>query len=147
MVAPRLMMEKLLVAKQASDLHTNYFAQRVLFQYLLDTSIDDHIARIQKRYAAQKEAMVRAIRAHFPPEVTCTNPEGGMFLWAILPEGVSARKIFSEAIAENIAFVPGDPFYVNKQEMNTMRLNFSCVDEATIETGIAKLGKILKRTL
>ena len=68
-----------------------------------------------------------------------------MFLWAILPTGVYARKVFDEAIKHDIAFVPGDPFYVRKTNVNTMRLNFSCVDEETIEKGISKLGMILKQ--
>jgi 2-aminoadipate transaminase len=143
--APDTLMEKLLVAKQASDLHTNYFAQRVLYQYLTDNDIDGHIARIREKYRSQKNAMVDAIQRHFPKEVECSNPDGGMFLWAILPKGVIARSVFDEAIKDDVAFVPGDPFYVKPVKANTMRLNFSCVDEATIEMGIRKLGAILKR--
>jgi 2-aminoadipate transaminase len=138
-------MDKLVIAKQASDLHTNYFAQRVLYQYLSDNDIDLHIAKICKKYASQKNAMIDAIRRYFPVEVKYSNPDGGMFLWAILPEGISARAVFDEAIEENIAFVPGDPFYVRAVNANTMRINFSCVDEKTIETGIKKFGEILKR--
>jgi 2-aminoadipate transaminase len=89
--------------------------------------------------------MVRSIKEHFPPEIEYSNPDGGMFLWAILPVGINAREVFDEAIKHDIAFVPGDPFYVRKANVNTMRLNFSCVDEETIEKGISKLGKILKQ--
>jgi 2-aminoadipate transaminase len=144
-VAPQNLIEKLVIAKQASDLHTNYFAQRVLYQYLLDNDINEHISKIQKKYSDQKDAMIRSIEKHFPVEVTCSNPNGGMFLWAILPENISAREVFDTAIKENVAFVPGDPFYVRKMAVNTMRLNFSSVDENTIEKGISKLGIILKR--
>lgn len=144
LVAPKFLVEKLMVAKQASDLHTNYFAQRVLHQYLLDNDIDAHIRRIRETYARQKDAMAMAIKRHFPAEVTFSNPDGGMFLWAILPNGMSAKKVFDEAIRNNVAFVPGDPFYVDKHDVNTMRLNFSCANEATIEKGIAVLGGILK---
>jgi 2-aminoadipate transaminase len=143
--APKELVDKLLIAKQASDLHTNYFAQRVLYQYLLDNDIDAHIARIRIKYSSQKNAMVRSIKEYFPPEIEYSNPDGGMFLWAILPTGVYARKVFDEAIKHDIAFVPGDPFYVRKTNVNTMRLNFSCVDEETIEKGISKLGMILKQ--
>jgi 2-aminoadipate transaminase len=143
--APEELVDKLLIAKQASDLHTNYFAQRVLFQYLLDNDIDAHITRIRKKYSSQKNAMVRSIKEHFPQEIQFSNPDGGMFLWAILPKGVHAREVFDEAIKRDIAFVPGDPFYVRKTGVNTMRLNFSCVDEETIEKGISKLGLILKK--
>jgi 2-aminoadipate transaminase len=143
-VAPDILMEKLLVAKQASDLHTNYFAQRVLYQYLCDNNLDLHIERICGKYRSQKNAMVIAIQRYFPQEVRCSNPDGGMFLWAILPQGISARAVFDESIKANVAFVPGDPFYVRPIKANTMRLNFSCVDEATIEIGIRILGNILK---
>lgn len=142
--APGELVEKLLVVKQASDLHTNYFAQRVLYQYLLDNDIEAHIALIRKKYSSQKNAMVRSIKEYFPPEIKYSNPDGGMFLWAILPAGVNAREVFDEAIKRDIAFVPGDPFYVRKKNVNTMRLNFSCVDEKTIEKGISKLGTILR---
>lgn len=147
LVAPHELAGKLLISKQASDLHTNYYAQRVLYQYLQDNDIDEHIVHIKRTYHSQKEAMISSIRRHFPREVTCSNPDGGMFLWAILPDGVSARRIFEKAIQENVAFVPGDPFYVGKTDLNTMRLNFSCVDETSIEKGIAILGRILKDSI
>jgi 2-aminoadipate transaminase len=143
-VAPHAMLDKLVIAKQAADLHTNYFAQRVLYQYLCDNNLDSHIEKIRATYSRQRDAMVRAIGDYFPSGVKHSEPEGGMFLWAILPEGISARKVFDAAIKEKIAFVPGDPFYVNKTDVNTMRLNFSCVDEQTIKVGIEKLGKIIK---
>ncbi|BDA78124.1 aspartate aminotransferase [Leptospira kobayashii] len=143
MVAPDRLMEKLIIAKQASDLHTNYFGQRILFQYLLDNDLDLHITKIREKYLKQKDAMVSAIEKYFPKEIKYSNPDGGMFLWAILPEQISSRAVFDLAIKEKVAFVPGDPFYINRTNANTMRLNFSCVDEETIETGIERLGKII----
>ena len=142
--APDELIEKILIAKQASDLHTNYFAQRVLFQYLLDNNIDHHITRIRDKYAIQKNAMISAIKKYFPSTVQYSDPDGGMFLWVILPEKISSRDLFDTAIREKVAFVPGDPFYTNRSNVNTMRLNFSCVDEISIEKGIRKLGDILK---
>ncbi len=147
LAAPSALTSQLLISKQASDLHTNYFAQRVLHRYLIDNDIDEHIVRIRRRYLSQKEAMISAIGRDFPPGVEYSNPDGGMFLWAILPEGISARRLFDTAIAHNVAFVPGDPFYVNKPDMNTMRLNFSCVDETSIVKGVSVLGGILEDTL
>ncbi|AFG38278.1 PLP-dependent aminotransferase family protein [Spirochaeta africana] len=142
--APDRLMEKLTVAKQAADLHTNYFAQRVLLQYLQTSSIDEHITRIRDVYARQKQAMTAAIAREFPASVRCSNPDGGMFLWAVLPDGIPAREVFDAAIKENVAFVPGDPFYVDGRAASTMRLNFSCVDEDGIAEGIARLGTILR---
>lgn len=142
--APERLIEKLIVAKQAADLHTNYFAQCVLYRYLEDNDIDEHIETIRAVYARQKDAMVRAIREFFPSEVRYSDPDGGMFLWAVLPEGISARAVFDRAVEAEVAFVPGDPFYTNGRNANTMRLNFSCVDEETIREGIRRLGAILR---
>lgn len=140
-VAPDAVMEKLVIAKQASDLHTNYFAQRVVYQYIIDNDNDSHIAHICKVYGRQKDAMVKSIRKYFPEEVEFTIPEGGMFLWVSLPAGISSMELFDIAIKENVAFVPGDPFYTDgKDSYNTLRLNFSCSDEILIEEGIRRLG-------
>jgi 2-aminoadipate transaminase len=147
MVAARDLMDKLVIAKQATDLHTNYFGQRIVQRYLADNDIDAHIETIRQAYGSQRDAMVAAIRTHFPPSVKFSEPEGGMFLWVELPEGVSALKVFEKAIAEKVAFVPGDPFYVGRTDVSTMRLNFSCVDEATIEKGIGILGTVIKGVL
>lgn len=147
-VAPDAIMEKLIIAKQASDLHTNYFTQRLLHQFLLDNNVDEHIERIIDVYGKQCDAMIKSIRRHFPKDVHFTEPEGGMFLWVTLPKSVSAMKLFNEAIKENVAFVPGNPFYTRGEEnVNTLRLNFSCVDEMAIEEGIKRLGEAIHRTL
>ncbi|MFD2229597.1 PLP-dependent aminotransferase family protein [Alkalimarinus sediminis] len=146
-VAPDALMEKLVIAKQAADLHTNYFSQRIIHQFLADNDIDAHIKEITDVYGRQRAAMMNAIDEHFPKEVAITHPEGGMFLWGALPEGYSSMDLFDLAIKEKVAFVPGQPFYVSRQEVNTFRLNFSSVDEETIETGMARLGKVIKTLL
>ncbi len=143
-VANSEIMEKLIIAKQASDLHTNYFGQRVIHQYLKDNDIDEHISKIRQAYGRQRDAMVKAIQEYFPSELAYTHPEGGMFLWVTLPLGMSAMEVFKEAVKQKVAFVPGDPFYVNKKDVNTLRLNYSSVDEETIRTGIKRLGNVLK---
>ncbi|HUS73590.1 MAG TPA: PLP-dependent aminotransferase family protein [Sedimentisphaerales bacterium] len=140
-------MEKLIIAKQASDLHTNYFIQRVICQYLADNDLDEHIGKIIKVYNSQRLAMIKSIEKYFPSNVSHTHPEGGMFLWVTLPEGVSSMELFDLAIKDKVAFVPGNPFYINKDKTNTLRLNFSCVDEETIETGIKRLGKSIEKLL
>ena len=91
--------------------------------------------------------MVSCIREYLPPEVACTNPEGGMFLWITLPKGTSSMQLFDLAIQDKVAFVPGNPFYVDGRETETLRLNFSCVDEETIEQGIMRLAKSLKKLI
>jgi 2-aminoadipate transaminase len=147
LVARGELMEKLLIAKQASDLHTNSLGQRIIAQYLADNRIEDHIARIRAAYGRQRDAMVAAIGAEFPAGVACTEPEGGMFLWATLPDGVSSMRLFDRAIARKVAFVPGAPFYVGRSDANTLRLNFSSVDEKTIEEGIGRLAAALREVV
>jgi 2-aminoadipate transaminase len=137
-------MEKLIVAKQASDLHSNYLCQRIVHQYLLDNDIERHIAKIRKIYKEQRDHMVQMMEECFPEEVCFTRPEGGMFLWATLPESMSALDLFHQAIKENVAFVPGQAFYANGGGNNTMRLNFSNSDEDKISEGIIRLAKVIK---
>lgn len=144
LVARPQVMDKLVIAKQAADLHTDYLAQRMLHRYLQDNDIDAHIQTIINQYGKQKEAMIGAIREFFPAGVEYTNPEGGMFLWVTLPEGMSSMALFEAAISRQVAFVPGTPFYVDRKDTNTLRLNFSCSDEPTIVEGIRRLGQAIQ---
>jgi 2-aminoadipate transaminase len=144
-VAPPEIMEKLITAKQASDLHSNYFTQRVVYQYLQDNDVDRHIQSIRKLYKLQRDQMVQSIRKYLPAGVKHTSPEGGMFLWVTLPEGVSAMELFQLAIEENVAFVPGETFYTEDPEINTMRLNFSNSNVEEIAEGIKRLGKAIEK--
>ena len=146
-VAPQYVMKKLIIAKQAADLHTSHFTQSIIFQYLNDNKIDDHINIIRNVYGKQCNAMMNSIRKYFPEGVKHTNPEGGMFLWAELPEGLSSLDLFEVATKDKVIFVPGDPFYINKKGMSTFRLNFSCVDEETIDIGIRRLGNAIEELL
>jgi 2-aminoadipate transaminase len=146
-VAPKPIMEKLIIAKQATDLHTSHFTQAIIYQYLTDYDIDSHISKIRTAYGNQCRAMIRSIRKHFPSDVLHTRPEGGMFIWAELPKNAIALDLFEIAVKDKVIFVPGDPFYVNKTRTRTMRLNFSCVDEKTIEIGISRLGKAIRELL
>ena len=143
-VAPEHIFNKLLVAKQASDLHTCHFTQYIIHQYLLDNDIDAHIAKIVAAYGGQCQRMLACIDKYFPDDVTSTRPEGGMFLWGRLPGTMTSLDLFNLAVKEKVIFVPGDPFYTTGIKSPAFRLNFSCVDEATIETGIERLGKAIR---
>jgi 2-aminoadipate transaminase len=142
-VAPPHIYDKLLIAKQASDLHTNSFGQRVVYQYVMDNDLDAHVETIRKAYGKKRDVMIAAIRDCFPKSVHHTEPEGGMFVWLTLPDGVSAMTAFEAAIKEKVAFVPGHPFYIDRADCPTFRLNFSCMDVETIEMGIERLGRVL----
>jgi 2-aminoadipate transaminase len=138
---------KLVTAKQASDLHCSTLVQRILARFLADNDLDAHIATIKAAYGAQRDIMVERIKAEFPAEVTCTEPEGGMFLWVTLPEGCSSFDLFDLCIKEKVAFVPGGPFFVDGKGLNAMRLNFSNADPEHIAEGIARLGRGIKTLL
>ncbi|MCI9459065.1 MAG: PLP-dependent aminotransferase family protein [Clostridia bacterium] len=138
------LMKHISVAKEASDLHTNIFSQYLIYDYLTHNDYDAHISRITELYRKQADAMISAMRKYFPTTVGYTEPRGGMFLWVTLPDGMSAMSLFPKALENKVAFVPGDPFYVDRKDANTMRLNFTNADCATIEEGIRRLGAILK---
>ena len=131
-------------AKEAADLHTNIFAQYVIWDYLKNNDLEKHIAKIRDLYKKQSTAMLEAIKQYFPKDIKYTVPEGGMFMWITLPEGKSAMKLFYKAIENKVAFVPGDPFYVNEKDINALRLNYTNASPETIKEGIKRLSEILK---
>lgn len=130
-------------AKQASDLHTNIFAQYILHDYLANNAYEQHVEKIIKLYKAQADAMLAAMEKYFPAHVSYTKPEGGMFIWVTMNNGANALDKFHEAMEQKVAFVPGNPFYTSKTDVNTMRLNYTNATPETIEEGIKRLGKIL----
>ena len=146
-VANEEIMEKIIIAKQASDLHSNYFTQRVVCKYLMDNEIDEHIKKIKEMYRNQRNMMVSMIEKYFPENVKYTKPEGGMFLWVTLPEGLSSMDLFELAINENVAFVPGQAFYVDGSGNNSLRLNFSNSNAKQIEEGIKRLGNAINELM
>jgi 2-aminoadipate transaminase len=146
-VAPPAIREKLLVAKQASDLNTSGFTQQILCQYLQDNDLDAHIATIVEAYGRQCRAMIDSIGRHLPGTISWTRPEGGMFLWGRLPDGLSAMKVFEHAVREKVVFVPGDPFYTTRTEVPALRFNFTCASEETIEEGMIRFRRALARVM
>jgi 2-aminoadipate transaminase len=144
LIAPENVISKITILKQATDLHSNYFSQRILYQYLQDNDIDQHIQLIKNAYRHQRNLMLKAIDQYFPEEVKVTRPEGGMFLWATLPEWMNSIEIFKLSLEKKVAFVPGRPFYTDNDGNNTMRLNFSNAQADKIEEGIKRLAEALK---
>lgn len=142
-VAPPAIMDQLVVAKQASDLHSNYLSQRIAYEYLLHTDIDSHIRKIRAAYQHQRDVMIRTLNEEFPKTVSCTHPLGGMFVWVTLPEGCSSMEVFERALKENVAVLPGMPFYVDGGGTDTMRLNFSNSTPEDIVTGMGRLARVI----
>ena len=143
-VAPEELHGKLVQAKQAADLHTPSFSQRIVYEAVQDGFLDAHIPTIRTLYAHQCQLMLAALEKYFPGEARWNQPEGGMFIWVDLPEGVDSSKLLAKAIQENVAFVPGAPFYATNPKPNTLRLSFVTVPADKIETGVQILGRLLK---
>lgn len=142
-VAPPELGPKLLQAKQASDLHTPIFNQRVVHEVIRNGFLDQHVPTIRARYRAQRDAMEAALRRHMPAGTAWRTPRGGMFFWLRLPEGLDAMNLLEPAVAAGVAFVPGAPFYAKAPDPRAMRLSFVTLSPAQIERGIAALGAVL----
>ena len=139
--------QELVIAKQAADLHTSTVEQRAIARLLQTFDYDGHIARLRQVYGARCLTMRRALEEHFPEEARWTRPEGGLFLWVELPEKIKAREIFEETLKEKVAFVTGDAFFADEVRHNFMRLNFSNQPPEMIEEGIRRIAGVLKRRL
>ena len=148
LVAPSALYPKLLQAKQAADLHTPSFNQRMVAQVLRNDFLQDHVPTIRALYKAQRDAMLAALQTHLgDTSVRWNRPAGGMFLWLQLPQGMDAAALLPEAVARNVAYVPGAAFYSDQACSNTLRLSFVTAGESQIEQGIAALAQVFKRHL
>lgn len=142
-VAPHEIMESIIIAKQASDLHSNYLSQRIAYEYLTRQDIDEHIRKIRTACKNQCDRMIQVIAEEFPESVTFTKPKGGMFIWIMLPDGCSSMDVFENALEKNVTVLPGSPFYIDGDGTNTMRLNFSNSTDEKIITGM-RLAKVIR---
>ncbi len=147
LIAPQALHRKLVQAKQAADLHTPSFTQRIVYECIKDGFLETHIPTIRQLYSQRCQVMLDAMQEHFPRGVTWNRPEGGMFIWVNLPSGMDAVELLQKAIAENVAFVPGAPFFANEPQRNTLRLSFVTVSPERIQRGIAVLGALIMREL
>jgi 2-aminoadipate transaminase len=143
LIAPSVLHRKLVQAKQAADLHTPSFTQRMVYTTIKDGFLESHLPQVRALYASQCAAMLEALQRHFPPSVHWNRPEGGMFIWVQLPTHIDSAELLQAAIEQHVAFVPGTPFYANEAQPNTLRLSFVTVPPAKIEAGIARLGALL----
>ncbi len=143
--APEKIARWLVIVKQGVDLHTSTFNQALAAEYLTGDYLEDHLPRIIDLYRPKQEAMLRALDRYFPADFSWSRPEGGMFLWAEGPAGMDMEKLYHKAIEANVAFVPGKYFFTDPDEgRETMRLNYTMADEATIDRAIATLAKVIE---
>lgn len=143
-VAPPEVILKLVQAKQGADLHTATFNQLVAHEVSRGGFLYQHIKLIRRVYRERRDTMLAAMDRFFPSQVDWTQPEGGLFLWGILPEGLVSAKVLEAAVQKKVAFVPGTPFYPCGGGLNTMRLNFSNATPEMIREGIHRLGDALQ---
>lgn len=148
LVAPPGLYPKLLQAKQAVDLHTPIFTQRVAHEVIKDGFLADHIPTIRSLYRSQRDVMVTAIRREMADlDITMTQPEGGMFCWLRLPEGLDTTALLPKAVERNVAFVPGSPFYAGESDPRTLRLSFVTATAEQINIAIAALAETIREEL
>ena len=147
-VAPADVIKRCVQAKQGMDLHTSTFIQMVAYEVAKDGFLEQHVRRIRQMYAHRRDVMLDAMQRYFPEEAQWTRPDGGLFLWAWLPEQYNTADVLKVAVeTERVAFVPGHAFYPDGAGKNTMRLNFSNALPDMIEEGIRRLGAVLKAEL
>ncbi|MFH1221057.1 MAG: PLP-dependent aminotransferase family protein [Candidatus Eisenbacteria bacterium] len=146
-VAPQIIISKLVQAKQATDLHTSTFVQYVVAEVMKRGLLEGHSEVIRKVYGERRHIMTDAMEEHFPEGVKWTKPEGGLFLWVTAPEGIDTTELLKEAIKKKVAFVPGTPFFPAGGGANTMRINFSNATPERIREGIKRLGATLKEAV
>lgn len=139
--------EKLVIAKQGADLHSNYFSQKIIYEFLKSEDLDKHIEKIKTEYLIQRKAMVECADEIFPKSFNVTLPEGGMFLWVDVPDNVDVMKLFEAALEEKVAFVPGNPFYVEGEKVSGFRLNFSNSTINDVKEGMNRLKKALDKVV
>jgi 2-aminoadipate transaminase len=145
LVAPKALYPKLLQAKQAADLHTPSFNQRMVAEVLKDGFIDRHVPTIRALYKAQRDAMLAALEKNLAGTgVQWNTPEGGMFLWVKLPLGMNAADMLPKAVERKIAYVPGAAFYSGTAQNHTLRLSFVTATVEQIHTGIALLAQTIR---
>lgn len=145
-VAPRPVIAKLVQIKQATDLHTASLTQMAVYETIRHGFLDTHLPKVRELYRQQCAYMLDAMDEHFPTNVRWTRPEGGMFIWVTLPEGIDSAALLRAAIEQNVAFVPGAPFFAGVEPMfNTLRLSFVTAPEDKIRTGIAVLGQLIRQ--
>ncbi len=144
---PKAVIEKLVLLKQGSDLHVSTINQMVGWRAVSE-GYDQHLSRLRNAYGSKAQATLDALARHMPEGVTWSKPEGGMFVWVRLPEGLDGKDLLARAIAEErVAFVPGGPFFAEVPADNAIRLSYSLPTTTEIDDGVARIARLLRRSL
>ena len=144
---PHAIVEKFVMIKQSADLHTSNFDQGVADAYMDTYDLDAHVKEIVELYGHRRDLILKTMEEEFPEGVEFTRPDGGLFLWVTVPEGVSARQVFDKCIEQKVAAVIGDAFYPNDKTDRSMRVNYSCMPDDKIVEGVKRMAKAIKECM
>ena len=149
LIADTDVIEVLIRVKQATDLCTSKLTQHLAARYFLDCDVEDHLKVLRERYRCKRNAMITALERYMPSEegINWTHPEGGLFLWVRLPEGIDTEEMFPRAVEHKVAYVIGRAFHVDGSGENTMRLSFSVNPEVEIDEGIKRLSEVVREEM
>lgn len=144
-VAHKEIIQKIVVCKQVSDVHTNILAQMICNQFLLENSYEEHLKKLRGIYRHKCGLMLDSLKQYVNPKITYTVPEGGLFVWCTLPDGVNMMEFCSNAVQNKVAVVPGNAFLPKESDpTQSFRLNFSTPSDEDIVKGIQILGELSK---
>ena len=146
-IASKEILNKLILAKQATDLCTNVFSQYVAYEYVKQGFLDDQVNKISILYKHKRDVMLDSLTKYFPKEVKWTVPKGGMFIWITLPKMIDTRLMFQKALSKKVAYVVGEAFFPEWGNYHSMRLNFSYSNDDTIKEGIKRLADVINEEL
>ncbi|MDP3059079.1 MAG: PLP-dependent aminotransferase family protein [bacterium] len=140
-IAPAPLLRKMVIGKQGTDVHTSNLSQALVYEFCRRGLIAPHLASINAMYT-RKLAVMKECLKMFPDNIKWTSPEGGLFIWGVLPEGINAAKLLEASLKEKVAFIPGETFFVEGGHQNTIRLNFSHASEELIREGMGRLARV-----
>ncbi len=146
-IAEQTVIQKLVLAKQASDLCSPSSTQYIADEFIRQGHMNNYLKLVRKTYREKKDAMLAALEKYFPKETDWTKPEGGMFVWVNLPDYIDTDKLFNDAIKEKVAYVIGSAFYPHGEDKHHIRLNFTLPTKKQIDEGIKRLGNLIKNKI
>jgi 2-aminoadipate transaminase len=143
LVAPRPLLAKLILGKQSADLCSSTLAQHFVAAYFASGDWRAYVASLREIYHRRRDAILDALAEHLPPAASWTHPQGGLFIWVTLPDYINTTDLLALALAENVAFVPGEAAFADGRGRSSMRLNFSSSTEDEIREGVRRIGTIV----
>lgn len=146
-IASKEILDKLILAKQATDLCTNVFSQYVAYEYVNRGFLDEQVNKISIMYKHKRDVMLDSLQKYFPKQVSWTVPKGGMFIWIALPKTIDTRLMFQKALSKKVAYVVGEAFFPEGGNYHSMRLNFSYSEDDVIQEGIKRLADVINEEL